>query len=76
MGSGTASDAELVAILLGSGRPGINVAGLAQTLLNEFGRVSGLLRLRVEDLTSVKGIGSAMASRFEDCSRGSQPIIG
>lgn len=64
MGCGALSDAELVAILLGSGRPGVNVVGLAQTVLTEFGGLAGLLRLRVEDLTSVKGIGPAMASRF------------
>lgn len=64
MGSGALSDAELVAILLGSGKPGVNVVALAHAVLKEFGGVSGLLRLRVEDLTSVRGIGPAMASRF------------
>ncbi|MET3349523.1 UNVERIFIED_ORG: DNA repair protein RadC [Arthrobacter sp. UYEF1] len=64
LGSGALSDAELVAILLGSGRPGVNVIGLAHAVLSEFGGVSGLLRVQVPDLTSVAGIGPAMASRF------------
>lgn len=64
LGSGALSDAELVAILLGSGRPGVSVVALAQALLVEFGAVAALLRLRPEELTAVNGVGPAMASRF------------
>lgn len=58
------SDAELVAILLGSGRPGTNAVALAQSMLVRFGGLTGLLRQGSQDLEQVDGVGPAMAARF------------
>lgn len=58
------SDAELVAILLGSGRPGTNAVALAQSMLVRFGGLSGLLSQGSQDLERVDGVGPAMAARF------------
>ncbi|WP_354246015.1 UPF0758 domain-containing protein [Arthrobacter sp. UYEF20] len=52
LGATALSDAELVAILLGAGRPGVNVLILAQSMLVDFGGVAGLLRLQAADLTA------------------------
>jgi len=64
LGGAALSEAELVAILLGAGRPGVNVLTLAQAMLVDFGGVAGLLRLRAADLMSVNGVGQATAARF------------
>ncbi|MGY2744826.1 UPF0758 domain-containing protein [Arthrobacter sp. UYCu723] len=64
LGATALSDAELVGILLGAGRPGVNMLILAQAMLVDFGGVAGLLRLSAPDLMSVNGVGQAMAARF------------
>ena len=64
LGAAALSDTELVAILLGAGRPGVNVLALAQAMLVDFGGIGALLRLSAADLTSVAGVGPATAARF------------
>ena len=44
MGSHTLTDAELLAIMLGTGLPGQNVLQLAQALLDDFHGLAGLLK--------------------------------
>jgi DNA repair protein RadC len=70
-GAHTLSNAELVAILLGSGVPGKNAIQLARTLLND-----GMAKLRNRDprrLQDISGVGPAKAARllaaFEMCDR-------
>lgn len=56
-------DAELLAILLGTGCAGIPVAVLAATLLDEHGGVGGLARAGIGELAEASGIGTAKATR-------------
>jgi DNA repair protein RadC len=56
------SDAELLALLLRSGVPGINAIQLAQQLLVEHGGWPGLQRASVHDLAQHHGIGEAKAA--------------
>lgn len=61
-GASTLSNAELVAILLGSGVPGLNAIQLARTLLTD-----GIVAMRRRDpryLQNVAGIGPAKAARL------------
>ena len=56
-GAGALSDAELLALLLRTGLPGQGVLQMAQSLLDRFGGISGLLHTTAEDLKQVKGLG-------------------
>ena len=58
------SDAELVAILLGTGGPGHNAIALAQELLARCGGVAGLARWGVPELARLDAVGPAKASRL------------
>lgn len=64
LGSAAMSDAELVAIQLGSGGPGESAVALAQALLVEWGGVSGLARAAVDQLARRRGVGPAKAARL------------
>jgi len=63
-GIGALSDAELVAVQLGSGRAGASALDLAQRLLADWGGLSGLVTARPEELARVSGIGPAKAARL------------
>jgi DNA repair protein RadC len=56
------SDAELLALLLRSGVPGINAVQLAQQLLVEYEGWPGLQRASVHDLAQHHGIGETKAA--------------
>jgi DNA repair protein RadC len=58
------TDAELVAVHLGSGRPGEGVLDLARGLLEESGGVAGLASRDVTDLARRSGVGPAKAARL------------
>lgn len=60
-GARTLNTAELIAIILRTGRPGENVVHLSERLLLERGGLSGLARTPVSELVRVKGIGLAKA---------------
>lgn len=64
LGAGALSDAELVAIHLGTGRRGEGVLALARSLLTEWGGVGGLARADVEELSRSPGVGPAKACRL------------
>ena len=56
------SDAELIAILIGSGNRDESAVGLSKRILNSVdGNINALARLSVEKLTEFKGIGEAKA---------------
>jgi DNA repair protein RadC len=57
-------DAELVAILLGTGCAGLPVSVLAAMVLEEHGGVSGLARAGLGELTQRAGMGAAKAARL------------
>lgn len=62
-GPAALSDAELVAVLLDSGRAGVAAIDLSRALLERFGRLSGLLEARSSDVARVPGVGEAKAAR-------------
>jgi len=63
-GTRSLSDAELLAILLGSGTEGKSAIELAREMLNDGGGVSMMARNEVDQLTKTRGIGLAKASRI------------
>jgi DNA repair protein RadC len=63
-GHATLSDAELVAVQLGSGHAGASALEVAQRLLAEWGGVAGLVRARPEELARARGVGPAKATRL------------
>ncbi len=58
-GPGALADAELLALLLRTGLPGLGVLQLAQSLLDRFGGLAGLLHADAQALKNVKGLGPA-----------------
>ncbi len=58
-GAGALADAELLALLLRTGLPGLGVLQLAQSLLERFGGLAGLLQADAAALSAVKGLGPA-----------------
>ena len=59
------SDAELLAVLLGSGRAGTSAIALAQQILQELGGFSGIHREDISRLLEIKGVGEAKAARIK-----------
>lgn len=64
LGAVALSDAELVAIHLGTGRAGKGVLALARSLLGEWGGVEGLANADVDELARTPGLGPAKACRL------------
>ncbi len=64
LGASALSDAELVALHLGTGRRGEGVLALARTILDEWGGVAGLARADVDELARTPGVGTAKACRL------------
>jgi DNA repair protein RadC len=58
-GAAALADAELLALLLRTGIAGTGVLQLAQSLLDRFGGLAGLLHADVQALRGVKGLGPA-----------------
>jgi DNA repair protein RadC len=63
-GASSLSDAELLAILLGTGVPGRNVLHLAQDLIDAHGSLGQLLRAPPDRLRNAQGLGG-MAKRCQ-----------
>ncbi|HEY70271.1 MAG TPA: JAB domain-containing protein [Anaerolineae bacterium] len=84
-GATALSNAELIAILLRSGIEGKNALQMAQTLILQFGGLTGLHRASYEEICAFRGIGPAKASqlkaaielgnRFAIATPDEQPII-
>jgi DNA repair protein RadC len=60
-GPGSLSDDELLAILLGAGRPGLNVLEVASLVLRRSGGLAGLANSTPRELHAFTGIGPARA---------------
>ena len=58
-GAAALADAELIALLLRTGLPGVSVLMLAQQMLDCFGGLAGLLRADAALLKQIKGLGPA-----------------
>ncbi|WP_322795095.1 RadC family protein [Tepidiforma sp.] len=63
-GPGVLADAELLAILLRTGRKGENVVDLARRLLETLGGLRGLVRADAASLQTVDGLGPAKAAEL------------
>jgi DNA repair protein RadC len=63
LGPGGLTDSELVALVLGSGLPGINVLDNAASLLEQAGGVQELMVMTVRELKALMGVGVATAGR-------------
>ena len=63
-GPAALSDAELIALLLRTGLPGMGVLALAARLLVEFKGLPGLLQAQPADLKRIKGLGPAKRSEL------------
>lgn len=59
------SNAELLAILLGSGTRGQNAIELGTEILNSMGGFHGIHRHSIDELMSFKGVGEAKATRIK-----------
>jgi len=59
LGPAALADAELIALLLRTGLPGLSVLQLAQQMLDRFGGLAGLLHAGPNELKLVKGLGPA-----------------
>jgi DNA repair protein RadC len=64
LGSESLADAELVAVLLGTGARGQNALDLAHDLLIEYDGPGGLAAVAPEELSRRSGVGPAKASRL------------
>jgi DNA repair protein RadC len=64
-GARALSDAELLALLLGTGLPGRGVLDLARAALHRFGSLARLLAAGAVELEQVQGMGRARAARVQ-----------
>jgi DNA repair protein RadC len=64
-GPGALSNAELLAILLGTGPTGESVIHVAENLLVRFGGMPGIAQANFEELYEVNGIGEAKATQVK-----------
>lgn len=62
-GTAVLGDNELLAVLIGHGRPGVDSLSVANRLLAMAGGVRGLTRLRREQLIAAPGVGPVQAGR-------------
>lgn len=63
LGASALGDNELLAVVLGQGRPDAGALDLANAVLAVAGGVDGLTRMREEQLTTIAGIGPARAAQ-------------
>jgi DNA repair protein RadC len=63
-GAGHLSNSELLAILLRTGLEGENVLVMASRLLAEFGGLSGLSRIKFDEMCDLRGISTAKACQI------------
>lgn len=63
-GAAALSDAELLALFIGTGRAGKSAAGLARELLNAFGGIAGIMRAKPSQLQQINGIGPSKAAKI------------
>ena len=73
MGAGNCSDAELLAILLGSGGRGYSAIDSANALLDKYGTLGGLMNRSLAEVAQILGIKAVRAIRlaaaYEICQR-------
>lgn len=69
LGAAALTEAELLAVLLGSGVPGRSALDIAQDILNRYGSLRNLARRPLEELLDIPGLGDVkilrLAAAFE-----------
>ncbi len=55
---------ELLAIVIGSGRPGLNAITLSKKLIEKMGGLKGLAQASLEEIENFKGLGPAKAAKI------------
>ncbi|MCL4105647.1 UNVERIFIED_CONTAM: hypothetical protein GTU68_023714, partial [Idotea baltica] len=63
-GAGALSNAEIMALFFGTGRPGMSAIDLGRELIDRFGSLKGISRASIEQLSEVNGIGPAKAAQL------------
>jgi DNA repair protein RadC len=63
-GAAACSDADLLAILIGSGSPGRPAEVIAAEILDRHGTLSGLMGRSLGELAAVRGVGPVKAIRI------------
>ncbi len=73
LGAGNCTDAEILAILLGSGGPGYTAEDSAKALLEKYGTLAGLMNRPLNEIAEIRGIKATRAIRlaaaYELCQR-------
>jgi DNA repair protein RadC len=64
LGATNLSDAELLALILGTGRAGLDANALALRILKDTGSIWAICRMSVAELSGIAGIGPAKAARM------------
>ncbi len=67
LGAGSLSAQELLAVVIGRGVAGKPVTAIAQELIWRFGSVNGISEATIEELSRIKGLGSAKAIQLKAC---------
>lgn len=72
-GAGQCSDAEILAILLGSGGRGYSALDSANALLDKYGTLAGLMNRPLDEVAQIRGIkvvrAIRLAAAYEICQR-------
>jgi DNA repair protein RadC len=72
-GAQSCTDAEILALILGSGGPGYTAVDAASALLEKYGTLAGLMDRPLEELAAIRGIKAVRAIRlaaaYEMCQR-------
>src|SRR5262245_45474129 len=73
LGAERCSDAELLAILLGSGGRGYSALDAANALLDKYGTLAGLMNRSLDEVAQIRGVKAVRAIRlaaaYEICQR-------
>lgn len=64
LGPQALTDAELLAVLIGTGIPGRSALDIAQEVVERFGSLSGLARQPLEALLSIRGLSDVKIIRI------------
>lgn len=63
-GAGTCSDAEILAIILGTGGKGYSAVDAANAVLERYGTLASLMGQPLSELAKIRGIGPVKAIRI------------
>lgn len=75
LGADSLSDSELLAMILRSGTPGVDVVSMSAALLHEAGSLSNLLRWSAEDFRRARGIGKVKALQLISVMKFAQRVL-